>query len=448
MALDAPCLNDTATTSDDISLKFPSLFHENLSPLRRSDADANAALDPFGPGYGWPLEDDSGIQIPKPASGGGSQQFLDGSEEAFEAQTASALSFTFDSLNEAMDFDYINSTSHLTRSQPMEASNARHPEVGDSETVKRQVYREASSIHIPASPQGLPDRHAGNDNEKSERKHRRIQELSELAMDLYRQLPVRDAEKQTSNPGATATTFQHQLVGSVLKSSNNFLTLLSYFPESNAPSSPALSPSVNRENLASSPSELEGSSYLALSSDEQDPFMFKDELLPGGSSDSRPADLTTVLQLLACYMRLIHLHSVMHSHFLEYLLNFLPPRIDKSNDPIPPVFPGMQVDGVSLDSFGTFQVMFVLQASLRVLGDVEMMLGLPEECRIGKRKSGVKGVLGASVSARFVKAVMREEAWREKKLLSVRKRLETLWRVLERHEASGGITADRSGKTS
>ena len=449
MALDPPCPNDIATTSNEISLKLPSWFHETLSPLRRSDAAATAALDQFDPSYGWPLENDLSIQIPKPASGEGNNQILDGSVDAFEAQTNSAHSFTFDSPNEAMDFDYTNSTSPLARSQSMKTSNASHTEVGDSETGTRQAYRETSSIDIPATPQGFLERHGGDDNERLERKHRRIQELSELAMDLYRQLRlVRDAEKQTSSPGATATTFQHHLVGSVLKSSKTFVTLLSYFPESNAPSSPALSPAATRENLASSPSEREGSSPLAPSTDDQDLFMSKDEIPPSGSSDSGPADLTTVLQLLACYMRLIHLHSVMHSHFLEYLLNFLPPRIDQSNDPIPPVFPGMQVDGVSLDSFGTFQVMFVLQASLRVLGDVEIMLGLPEECRIGKRKSGVKGVLGASVSARFVKAVMREEAWREKKLLCVRKRLETLWKVLERHQASDGIKADCSGKAS
>ena len=433
MALDSPCLNDIATTSNEIGLKFPSWFNETLSPLRRSDAEVTTALDPFDPGYGWPLENDSGIQIPKSASGDGYKQFLDGSVDAFEAQTTSAHSFTFDSPNEAMDFDYINPATHLARSQPMKTSKARHPEVGDSETGKRQVYREASSIDTPAPPQGFLGRHAGKDNEKLERNHRRIQELSELAMDLYRQLPVRDTENQTSIPGAAGTTFQHDLVGSVLKSSKTFVTVLSYFPESNAPSSPAPSPSASRQNLASSPSDREGSSPLAPCRDEQDSVMSKDENRPSGCSDSGPADLTTVLELLACYMRLIHLHSVMHSHFLEYLLNCLPSRIDQSNDPIPPVFPGMQVDGVSLDSFGASQVMFVLQVSLRVLGDVEMMLGLPEECRIGKRKSGAKGVLGASVSARFVKAVMREEAWREKKLLCVRKRLETLWRVLERH---------------
>ena len=313
------------------------------------------------------------MDLAKPASGEGNN--LDGSD-TFEEQA----SFTFP--NKEMDFDYTGLSQMKT--------NAK---VGGNRT---------SSIDIPVTPR--------YDDDKFESKHRRIQALSELAMDLYRQLRVvRDTGKQTG-PG---TTFQHQLVGSVLKSSNTFVTLLSYFPESNALS--PLSPAESRENTSSS--------SLDASKDEP-------------NSESGPADLTTVLQLLACYMRLIHLHSVMHSHFLEYLLNFS--QTDQND--IPPVFPGMQVDGVSLDSFGTFQVMFVLQASLRVLGDVEIMLGLPEDCRIGKRKSGVKGVLGASVSAGFINAVMREEAWREKKLLCVRKRLESLWKVLERHES------DQSGE--
>ena len=429
--LDPPCLNDLATTLDETSLGFPTWSHETLPPLCRNGVEATATLNPFGPGYGWPFENHSDIQIPKPASGERNKQFLDRSGNPFEAQANSTYSFTFDPPSEAIDFDYAASTSHPARSQPMKTSNAKHREIGDSEKGKRQLYGEASSIAIPAPSQGFPERHAVNDNEESVMEHRRMQELSNLAMDLYRQLTVRDAETQPSNAGATATMFQHQLVGSVLKSSNSFVALLSSFSESNAPSSPATTPSASRENSASSHSEREGSSSLASCWDQQDSSMSKDELAPSCSSDSRPADLTTVLQLLACYMRLVHLHSIMHSHILEYVLNFLPRRIDQPNDPIPPVFPGMQVDGISLDPFGPFQVMLVLRISLRVLGDVEVMLGLPEGCRIGERKSGVKGILGASVSARFVKAVMREEAWREKKLQRVRDRLENLWRVLE-----------------
>ena len=274
--------------------------------------------------------------------------------------------------------------------------------------------------------------------------HRRMQELSELAMGLYAQLLASDPENQQQRTsGAKTTAFQHQLVGSVLKSSNTFLELLSSFlaSTSSAYSPPPPSPSMHFEKPPFSPTNSNGSSTLTSFFDHDDLIMSRparqsegaDGLSFGRSSDSKPtapADVTTVLQLLTCYMRIIHLHSIMHAHFLDYILTFPPHQTSHSTNPLPPVFPGMQIGGVSLDKFGTVQVKLLLQISLRVLGDIELALGLPDEYRVGKKKTGGKGVLEASVSPDFVKCLMIEEAGRGMKLELVRERLVELWRVL------------------
>jgi len=132
--------------------------------------------------------------------------------------------------------------------------------------------------------------------------------------------------------------------------------------------------------------------------------------LPTGNSDaSKPPSLTdtaTILQLLTCYVRIIHLHSILYAHILEYMLA-LPPHNTDRVDLIPLVFPGMQVGGVSLDRFGTFQIKILLQISVHVLGEIEVALGLPEGYRVGKRKGEGRGVLGASVSGEFVESLTK-----------------------------------------
>ena len=86
-----------------------------------------------------------------------------------------------------------------------------------------------------------------------------------------------------------------------------------------------------------------------------------------------------------------------------------------------------------MDRFGPFQVKLLLQISIHVLGDIELALGLPEEFMIGKRKRKRegRGLLEASVSGGFVKRLMKEEAWRGKKVEFVRERLGNLKRVLK-----------------
>lgn len=92
---------------------------------------------------------------------------------------------------------------------------------------------------------------------------------------------------------------------------------------------------MHSENPSFDPSNSNDSSNLAFFFDHDDLIMFRstrqfegaDELPFSRSFDFKstvPIDVIIVLQLLTYYMRIIHLHSIMHTHFLDYILTFLP----------------------------------------------------------------------------------------------------------------------------
>jgi len=460
---------DTTNTSHGISHEFPSSSgpstanlpwsHENLPSYYDTDMGDIPGLDPFSPKYGWPFQNHpgqpTGFQTPTPSSSKTAEQSREGNVNAYASplQPYSANSFIPGPPEEVMDLDLPSRTHLIAQPRPPRASRARNFRARDGEGKEAQLSAslETSLIATSVPTQGFAEEQAGTDDEEGtisaqDVQHRRMQELSELAMGLYAQPLASDPENQQRTSGAKATAFQNQLVGSVLKSSDTFLELLSSFLASTTPCSstyspPPPTPSMHSEKPPCSPSNSNGSSTLASFFDHDDLIMSRPARQSEGagevpcsrSSDSKPAapaDLTTVLQLLTCYMRIIHLHSIMHAHFLDYILTFPPHQTSHSTDPLPPVFPGMQIGGVSLDRFGTVQVKLLLQISLRVLGDIELRLGLPDEYRVGKKKSGRKGVLEASVSADFIKCLMIEEAGRGMRTECVRERLVELWRVL------------------
>lgn len=429
--------------------------HENLPSYYDTDMSDLPGLDPFSPIYGWPFQNHpgqpAGFQTPTPSLSKAAEQSIEGDVNPYASplQPYPANSFLPGPPGEVMDLD-LPSRKHLTaQPQPPRASRARNFEAHDGEGKEARLS--ASSEATSAPTQEFVEEQAVTENEEEtisaqDLQHRRMQELSELAMGLYAQLLASDPEQQQRTSGAKATAFQDQLVGSVLKSSDTFLELLGSFLASTTASSstyspPPPTPSMHSEKPPCSPSNSNGSSALASFFDHDDLIMSGPAPQSGGAGvlpfsrsseykPSAPADLTTVLQLLTCYMRIIHLHSIMHAHFLDYIRNFPPHQTNHSTDPLPPVFPGMQIGGVSLDRFGTVQVKLLLQISLRVLGDVELALGLPDEFCVGKKKTGGKGVLEASVSTDFVKCLMIEEAGRGMRLECVRERLAELWRVL------------------
>ena len=183
---------------------------------------------------------------------------------------------------------------------------------------------------------------------------------------------------------------EDQCVGKVLKNSIAFLNILtSFYPRSRSPTK--CSGSTSSKDDERSPSKV---------SDTSDPAI--ENSVCGEYLKPLPADMTTIVQLLSCYIRITHMHSMLYTRISDYLTT------QQHISQIPPVFPGLQVDGVSLDAFGKFQIRLVLQISTHILGEIEMALGLPDGYRIGKRNTQIQGILETSVSIQFVEMTMRE----------------------------------------
>ena len=290
----------------------------------------------------------------------------------------------------------------------------------------------------------------------NEAQHRRMQEISELTMSLYSLITTVDSRQnpQTATkttPSPLANNLQDPFVGSVLKYSMAFLRILRSFHPSTAPSL-LTRPLTQCSALGSSDSDGSASDSASVFSDftrtcgahkkrsRQDSSLRRHHSVAsrsafsnGNGSHSRPvsADVTTVFQLLTCYIRIIHLHSILYARILDHLLTSLPSRSHNNNrkkfaspqhqqqqqqqqkqkleeQQPPPLFPGMQVDGVSLDDFSVFQIKLMLQINTHVLGEIEMALGLPDGFRISGRTPGMTGVLEMSVSVQFIEATMCE----------------------------------------
>ena len=412
---------------------------DGLSTFYNNDAGQALSVEPFGPKYSWPFQayqtQPMDIQLQEALTMNSDAQSKDMGTNGYgtPAPTYSANAQVSGHSDESMDLDFPCRNDHTEPFSPMMAVQARTDLVRERDK-NRLVGNEVGSSFDEGTLSF------------NEIQHRRMQELSELAMDLYAQLAANDPENDRQRgSSATATVFQDHLVGSVLRSSNTFLTLLNSFSTPATSSSspvprPPLTPRTNQTNSPCSSSYSRASpsastSDLDDSNTEELGQNLRDKLPNGSFDDSKPpppTDMTTVLQLLTCYLRIIHLHSIMHVRLLDYLLAFFP-HTNQHAGSVPPVFPGMQVGGVSLDRFGPFQVKLLLQIGMHVLGEIESALGLPEEYMIGKRKRkrDGRGVLEASVSGGFVKRLMKEEVWRGKRVEFVRERLRDLRRVLK-----------------
>ncbi|MCJ1265959.1 hypothetical protein MMC22_005841, partial [Lobaria immixta] len=423
-------LHHTSNIFGGANLDFPAFFasstatmpwlEKTLPAVSNNKAGEASALEPSRSNYSWDLHhyqaQPAGIQIPSAFPIGNNEQSRDVGVNAYgiPAQTWSTNAKISGASDEAMDLDLPSTSAHTAPVDPAKALNARPGRAQETDRERARVSKSfgVSSTANFAPLENLTDKDIAikvdeNLLSVNEIQHRRMQELSELAMELYAQLTAHDPEDHQPTSGARTTTFQDQLVGSVLKSSKTFLTLLTSFSAPAAPSPPfppPPTPSIRHNNSTSSSSDS-GPLHSASALDYDDPAM--DEpvqhpscKLPAGSSDdskpSPPTDITTVLQLLTCYIRIIHLHSIMYARNLDYILPFLQHTTTQHVDSVPPIFPDMQVGGVSLNKFGTFQINLLLQISVHMLGEIELMLGLPEEYRIGERKGGGTGVLGAS----------------------------------------------------
>lgn len=437
---------------------LPSLRHDN-------DAGEFSGLDTFGSKYNWDYNTyeaqpmDLHMPTRLPTNNNGESRDVGVNTYRTPAHTYTTNAQISGASDEVMDLDWPDRSADIETFSPTKALNARPDRARD---MDRQRVQMSASFGMSSTAESAMFRDLAEDDigtsfdgesvSVSKLQHRRVEGLSKLEMKLYVQLAANDPENHQPTSGATAKAFQGQLVGNVLKSSDTFLELLKSFPGPNTHSSSPFphappTPSINQDSSTCGSSDS-GASPSASTLTHDDSSLVEwsrssQRKLPAGSSDDSkpppPTDMTTVLQLLTCYLRIIHLHSIMHARLLDYMLAFFPPPAQQVDSvppvfpDIPPVFPGMQIGGVSLDKFAPFQVKIVLQTSIHLLGEIELALGLPEEYMIAKkrRKGGGKGVLEASVSGGFVKRLMKEEGWKGKRVECVRERLRNLRQVLK-----------------
>lgn len=229
-----------------------------------------------------------------------------------------------------------------------------------------------------------------------EAQHRCMRELSDLGMDLYSQLIANG--DTFGSPG-----LQNRFVGTVVNSSAKFLALLtSFYPLTRSTMKKSV---FGASDGGGSPSEASEFGDFTMDERGQGHPWNRSVATSACQDDSKPvpADMTTILGLLTCYIRIIHLHNILYSRIYDHLTASL-----RKGASVPPVFPGLQVGGMPLDEFGNFQVKLLLQISTHVLGEVEMALGLPDGYRISKKSGQSLGILETSVSVQFIEMTMRE----------------------------------------
>ena len=431
---------------------------EPLLPFYSNDVGEALRLESFIPKYSWDLhnyqshlmDDEMLADLPNSID----EQCGDAGPDTprIPGRTSMADARASGSSDEAMDLDLMGAAAHVVIIDPEKASNAQDSQtgIGEGKADANAGFGTRWTNKAAFFKDSAEKEELGQEASSVNRiQHLRMKELSELSMDLYAQLTANDPEtylEPAASHATPTTAFHGQLVGSVLKSSDTFLRLLKSFSTLAIPSSTS-SPTATHFTLSKSPTDSIHNSHCssALSSptsNTMDSQAYQPsphhELPCSGSSYSHDTstipplppstDITIVLQLLTCYIRIVHLHSVMYARILEYITTTRPLTAS-----VPPVFPGMLVGGVSLDRFGAFQIKLLLQISVHVLGEIETALGLPEGYRVGNRRKGGRGFLEASLSAGFVEHLMKDGGCREerKRVEFVKEQLVELRRVLK-----------------
>ena len=390
-------------------------------------------LEPFGPEYGW--------------------SFPPNQTPSLEAQIPVTSSLREDCQLQSMGLDENNTTTAYSRRSNAQTSKLPRVAIGpaisnrtlrsfdsstslDSQVGARDSEMEASinfGIFTPRSVSQEDFAEKGGLSFESsfsvdKVQHQRMQELSELGMNLYSQLTANGAQLQ----GTTGSpALQDQFVGNIIKSSASFLALLSSFYPRTPPSTrDSVFTSSDEDRSASKASEF---GYFTTDEISQRRHPKRSVANSVGKDDLNPlpADMTTIFQLLTCYIQIIHLHSILYSRISDYLT-----AQARRDTLLPPIFPGMQVGGLLLDDFGNFQVKLLLQISTHILGEIEMMLGLPDGYRISKKSTQCQGILETSVSVQFIKMMMSENGQtglgiERDRVMSIRDNLVSLRRLLK-----------------
>ena len=278
--------------------------------------------------------------------------------------------------------------------------------------------------------------------------HRRMLELSELGMTLYSQ-GMDTTTGDDSDP--LDLKMPNCLASKVLEGSVKFLNLLTSLYSFEMPY-PGNLPTVSSSDEEMSTSDNSESNFLSVAdsnhADHSRPLSRVESFSSNtnnnnnindsnktsvcGDPKPQPVDMTEVFSLLTCYIRILHLHSFFYTRLSDFLLTSL-----QKGTRLPPVFPGLQAGGVSLDNFGKFQVKLLVQISTNVLGEIETALGLPDGYRISKKDREHRGILDDSISVQFIEMAMKEKGGQGPRLMeedrfaSVKSRLTSLRQLLK-----------------
>lgn len=293
----------------------------------------------------------------------------------------------------------------------------------------------------------VDQRGVASDKETATGPHRWMQQFSELNLRLYQLASANSSLEQDTSCGGKLTPFPTELAGQVVDISSAFLDLLravgSRTQEDDGTVGAGQVSSQKEQirlrnhrhhsfaDFSSESSGEEHSDVERRSRGNRNLHIERDPENSGGLGKSGKnmsplTDITTLLQLLACYLRLRDLHRILYTAIHHYMVcNTLTKSKTSSSQQNPstteqlsagkfkqrPLFRGLQIGGTSLEDFHPFQVKFVLQITVHILGEIEHTLGLPGVDRVSKKTDDEQpGILGASVSPQLLKTVMRDNA--------------------------------------
>ena len=251
----------------------------------------------------------------------------------------------------------------------------------------------------------------------------RMQLLSDLTMSLFRLLDDSHHLQQQVRESGALPTFPTQFAGKLIEVSNSFLDLLQAF-------SPAVAPNDDEDDEEDEDSEQEmvrfhHVSYSAIPytppSDISDgevspttsPSTKRRKLSKPRALGKRPVtDTITILQILANYLRLRSLHSLLYSaiqlHLEQRSADSTNAEWSRTARNIS-LFPDLHIGGASLEQFSNFHIKLVLQVGAHLLGECERTLGLPDKHRIGERNSNKEaGLLETSISVELLEMTLRD----------------------------------------
>lgn len=279
--------------------------------------------------------------------------------------------------------------------------------------------------------------------------------LSELSLSLYRQL-LRFNSNTLSPPlvpltrcGTNASMDDPNLIGNILHSSEEFLTLINgllsslHEPSESLPANVASFIPENFHHESRDPHKRNINFYTqSLMKTSSPSFGFSLSACSSagtGNLSSRPKqglvgnktaasflskpDTPVILLVITCYVQLIRIYSMIFSHVHRSLLATVSGHTPSLLD-----LPDFQISGFPLRS-GILQVKILIEVVVHFLNHIEKVLGLPMEYRVSSRDGRSTGMLSDLDLTELFKMVIKQEERGEVK--SLREHIKCMKNLLE-----------------